>query len=381
MNKTVVFIDNFPFAYLGGGETYILALANELDQLGYQLVFVAQASSAFAHEATQYSDHVLTVNFEKNTPFLIAKDIHEYLKEIDTSKGIIYQGAGFYSNVIASLCKTQSDALVFTQQIELERVAGSLSFKDKLNACVRGLVRRLIAPKVSAYLAVSSTLEEQLCSQSYIAKESVHVIHPALPLESYHARENLIEPLEELAQIKGYKIGFLGRLESVKNVDILIHAFALLKEKYAGEPLNLCIAGQGSKEHELIALVNSFDKELASSIHFLNYQDSARFMKSIDLFCMPSKSEGLNIAVLQAHAFKMPVVASNVGALTHTVKHELRGILCEANDVQALYHALEYAYTHSSEMQAYANAACEYVNKNFNDANLKHQVQTFYNAL
>ncbi len=380
--KTVVFIDNFAHNYLGGGESFILSLADKLIALNYQLIFVAQKHSAFYVEAQSYSDTVLALDFSQNIPFKLAGEIRSYVASHVQGDEIIYQGSGFYSNIIAGLAKGEHDCLVFTQQIELEDAKSAQGLSQKLNVFARRLSRKFLAPNVDRYMAVSQTLADQLSSLSFVESKKVKVLHPVLPLESYEARQDLIEPLESLKPFEdAFCIGFLGRLEEVKNVDILLEAFRRFVTKHQDKKFELFIAGEGSQKESLISQADSFGEELSGHIHFLSYVDSLRFMAGIDLFCMPSKAEGLNIAVLQAHAFKVPVIASNVGALKSTAKHKERGVLFETNSSDALFEALEYAYKNMDQMKKYAQRGYDFVLDNFNDKDFIKKVQEFYEDL
>ncbi|MDO5044386.1 MAG: glycosyltransferase, partial [Coriobacteriia bacterium] len=307
--KPIVFIDNFPHKFLGGGELYLFALANVLSELGFSLAFVGQKQSAFLDEAYNYSDHVLALDFSKNKPFEVKKSMQAFFKETFGDTPLIIQGAGFYSNLLGALAKdTNAHTLIHTQQIEVEALKKSSSLRAKLDSFSRSLVRKMQNPKVDAYLCVSKLIASQLEAVG-VDKEKITVIHPGLPFDQYEARQNLLEKLPLIARFDAYPvIGYLGRLESVKGLSVLLDAY---REFFQTHPKSLlAIAGEGSLKDELIAQAEAFGEDIASRILFLGYQDAQEFLSSIDIFVMPSLSEGLNISVLQAFALKVPVIAS-----------------------------------------------------------------------
>jgi glycosyltransferase involved in cell wall biosynthesis len=105
-------------------------------------------------------------------------------------------------------------------------------------------------------------------------------------------------------------IGSAGRLETVKGHDVLIDAMALLPNPQ----LHLAIAGDGSQRQALQAQAQA--RGVASRVHFLGLcTDMPALLPAFDVFCLPSRAEGLPLSVLEAQAAGIPVVASDVGAL------------------------------------------------------------------
>jgi glycosyltransferase involved in cell wall biosynthesis len=63
-------------------------------------------------------------------------------------------------------------------------------------------------------------------------------------------------------------------------------------------------------------------------------------MKSLDLFLITSKTEGLGTIVLEAFAGKVPVVATAAGGIPELVEHEVTGLLSPVGDDVSLSHAV-----------------------------------------
>ncbi len=105
-------------------------------------------------------------------------------------------------------------------------------------------------------------------------------------------------------------IGSAGRLETVKGHDVLIDAMALLPNRQ----VHLAIAGDGSQRQALQA--QAIARGVADRVHFLGLcTDMPALLPAFDVFCLPSRAEGLPLSVLEAQAVGIPVVASDVGAL------------------------------------------------------------------
>jgi len=75
-------------------------------------------------------------------------------------------------------------------------------------------------------------------------------------------------------------------------------------------------------------------------IHLGPIEDLASFFPGLDLFIMPSKSEGLGSSALMAMAYGLPVVASRVGGLPEVVEEGRTGWLIESGSPAALAKAI-----------------------------------------
>ncbi len=119
-------------------------------------------------------------------------------------------------------------------------------------------------------------------------------------------------------------IGTIGRLERVKNHKLLILAF---KEGLRIEKnLRLLIVGEGSLREELVKLTENLS--ISEYVKFTgNRKDIPDLLNIMDLFILPSLSEGHSIALLEAMAAKKPIIASDVGGNKEIIKNGINGIL------------------------------------------------------
>jgi glycosyltransferase involved in cell wall biosynthesis len=131
-----------------------------------------------------------------------------------------------------------------------------------------------------------------------------------------------------------YVIGSTGRLEYEKGHDVLIEAFARLPH----DPL-LVIAGTGTRRDALEALAQS--RGVSGRVRFLGHRDDVpEIYPAFDVFCLPSRKEGLPFAVLEAQATGIPAVASDVGSVSAAVCPR-SGEVVAPQDPGALAAALE----------------------------------------
>lgn len=128
-------------------------------------------------------------------------------------------------------------------------------------------------------------------------------------------------------------IGCAARLEKVKGHEVLISALERLPEN-----VHLALAGEGSREDELKSLARKAG--LAERVHFLGMVEAMpEFYRALDVFCLPSLSEGMPLSPLEAQACDVPCVLSDVGACRETLCPD-SGLLAEPGNHEALARSL-----------------------------------------
>jgi glycosyltransferase involved in cell wall biosynthesis len=129
----------------------------------------------------------------------------------------------------------------------------------------------------------------------------------------------------------GPVIGAVGRLESEKGHDVLLDAMPLVRR--ARPDVRLVLVGAGSLDGDL-------RRRAVEGVHFAGEVDAAEVLGSFDVFCQPSRYESQGLAVLEAMAAGVPVVATEVGGVPDAVLPGETGLLVKPADPAALAAAL-----------------------------------------
>jgi len=119
---------------------------------------------------------------------------------------------------------------------------------------------------------------------------------------------------------------FVGRLDTVKGLPVLVEAFSTLIR--TGEECHLDIVGDGPERTELEALICSLD--LNTCVTFHGYQSQAeirRMLTECDLFAMTSFFEGIPVVLMEAMAAGLPVVAPRITGIPELVEDGVSGFL------------------------------------------------------
>jgi glycosyltransferase involved in cell wall biosynthesis len=132
-------------------------------------------------------------------------------------------------------------------------------------------------------------------------------------------------------------IGTVGSLTPMKNQAILLRAVSRLVAGQAN--VEVRVAGDGPRRGSLATLAAELG--LANRVQFLGHvADIAAFLRSLDVFALPSDSEAHPNALLEAMACGLPCVATRVGGVPEILNGGAAGLLVDAGDERALATAL-----------------------------------------
>lgn len=137
----------------------------------------------------------------------------------------------------------------------------------------------------------------------------------------------------------GETVLFVGRLRTRKAVAVLLEAFARVGRE---RPLaRLVVLGDGEQRAALEAQC----ARLGLGEHVLlagavARAETARWLREADVFCLPSTYEGFPLAILEAMAQALPVVATRVAGVPEAIEDGASGLLVDSEDGSGLAAAL-----------------------------------------
>jgi glycosyltransferase involved in cell wall biosynthesis len=125
-------------------------------------------------------------------------------------------------------------------------------------------------------------------------------------------------------------------LQERKGHKYLLRAMARLGPKLPN--LHALFAGEGPEEESLRALATELG--LVDRVRFLGFTDVRRVVPACDVFCLPSRKEGLSIAVMEAMAMRVPVLATRIAGMPEVIEDGQSGLLVEPFQEEPLANAL-----------------------------------------
>lgn len=185
-----------------------------------------------------------------------------------------------------------------------------------------------------------------------------------------HSDEKISDKeLSVLTQLKGngLLIGMVCVLINRKGIDVMFHALKNLSDQY-----RLVIIGNGKEEGSFKLMAKELG--VADRVHFLGYQPRAwRYLPYIDIYAMPSRSEGFPLVLLEAAACGTKVVASILPVVKECFSEE-EVITFDMPDAQALADAIVKA----SQSQQLGKKLQERFQKDYSPTAFYHRYMEIY---
>ena len=195
-------------------------------------------------------------------------------------------------------------------------------------------IERALLSRVSAVTAVSEASAANLRRYLRVPERKLRVVLNGI---EDPAATPATPPPELFADLPGPTIGYVGRMEHVKGVDVLLDATRLLAERFP--TLRLLAVGDGTLEDDLTR--RAADLGLGGVVRFTGLRtDVPAILRGLDALVLPSRSEGLPMTLLEAFGLSVPVVATRVGGVPELVVGGVTGLLCPPEDPAALADAI-----------------------------------------
>lgn len=312
-----------------GGERQVLFLARSLDERGVNQIVVCQPGSPIEKRCMEEKIPCMAVRMRGELDYFAAKKIQSIARN-------------FHPNIIhAHTAQAHTIALFVKGLYPIARLVVSrrVDFPAK-----RGVLSRLKyhSKRIDLYLAISQNVKRVLLEDG-IPEKMIRIAYSGIDLKEFVRLPSPQPVYQELFgdESKGDAgrviIGSLGALEKHKDHETLIRAAAVLKKRLRGIPFSVIIAGDGSLRERLEALTVELGLLTDQHIIFLGFRnDTTRLYALFDLFCMPSREEGLGTAVLDAMASGLAVAAADAGGLPEMIDPERGGCLFPPGDPESL---------------------------------------------
>jgi len=182
-------------------------------------------------------------------------------------------------------------------------------------------------------VSVCDEVEAELCGTFSLPRGKLTVIENGIDLARF-----LGVPIRKSRNQVVF--GAVGRMSPEKNHENLIRAFAQVRRRHSNAFLRLL--GSGPLEAKLKELAHELG--IDECVDFRGFgHDVPGFLKDLDVFVLPSDSEGLPLSLLEAVASGVPVVATSVGGVPRVVDSTRSGWLSPPANPDALARAMEEA--------------------------------------
>jgi sugar transferase (PEP-CTERM/EpsH1 system associated) len=200
----------------------------------------------------------------------------------------------------------------------------------------RRIFRRAVYGLADVIFTVSGELREFHARQAWISPGGIRVIANGVDTEILAPKPHMKRLLREKLQvpIERFVIGSLGRLVPIKDHLSMLKAAEILHQR--GSDIHVLLVGSGPElqRHESYVKESGF---LSGRVTFLAATENVvEALNAMDVFVLPSLSEGMSNTLLEAMACGLPVVATRVGGNPEVVEENCSGLLFAPGNVAEL---------------------------------------------
>jgi glycosyltransferase involved in cell wall biosynthesis len=349
---------------VGGLERIVLGLVREGRKLGQKIsVICLTARGALASEAEALGARVICVDKPPGLRPSVIPKLKLLLDELSPDVVHTHQiGALFYAGPAARSAGTP----VIVHSEHGKHYAGRLRTR---------IMGRMASRRAARFFCVSRDIEVEVHKYRIADASKTAVVHNGIDVDLFDVPPDDVLRAG-LGILPGAQvIGTIGRLNEVKRQDVLLRAFAEVARSVRG--VQLLLVGEGPMRAELERL--AADLGVATATHFVGYQSKPeRYLPLLDVFAITSRSEGMPLAVLEAWAARVPVVASAVGGLPEMIEHGRTGLLFPAGDHAALSQLLQSALGDSKQTRDLREAGLARVRSSFSLERMAGEYQRHY---
>jgi len=316
--KIIYFIDAFA---VGGAETFLLNLCKQIDKDKFDISVVAVVKSG-----------LLQKQFEK-----AGIKVKVFNKKSKLALGLIWQ--------LRNYIKAEQPDIVHTNLFGADtwgRIAAFLagvpiiiSTEHNINldeSWLKKVVKFLLSYITTKIVAVSEGVRLYSIGAEKISPKKFVKINYGIDLSKFKFQSKHLEISKTIQAV------VVGRLEPQKGHHYLIEAIPLILKRYPFFKLN--IIGSGSLEKEYQQLVKKLHIE--RNVKFWGKRLNVnKLLLKMDLFILSSLWEGLGIAILEAQASGLPVLASDIPGVRDVIKDKKTGLLFAAKNPQDIFNKVD----------------------------------------
>ena len=192
---------------------------------------------------------------------------------------------------------------------------------------LRKIIAKFIIPKANSIRTVSQRMKKKLVNEFKVAEEKVTVVPIYTKVKGQMLNVTRL-PARQESQKDKFIFLTVGRLVEIKNISMQIKAII----ETAKENVELWIVGDGEERKKLEAEAKGNE-----SIKFLGWQNNLeKFYEQADAFLLTSNYEGWGIVVVEAAAYGLPIIMTDVGCAGELIKNGESGIIIPVVDQKEL---------------------------------------------
>ena len=311
--KKIKILHIIPSLLPGGAEKMAALLAEFSNPEKFSIGILCLKAGGLWEEKLIKQGIPVTIVGSLNRPIIF--DFFKIVKAIKNfSPDIVHThlfGGDFYGRICARLAGVKK--IISTEQ--------NVNFSE---GKLRKLAKFLTSLLAIRIVAASKAIKKYLIADEGVAPEKIEVIYNGVETDKFSPLARDYKPSG-----RPLVVGSIGRLTEQKGFDYLLEALAKIKE------VECLIAGEGEEKENLEKKIKMLGLDRRVKLVGLQ-KDVPQFLRSLDVFVLPSRWEGFGIVLLEAGLSGLPIIASRVDGILEIIEDGLNGWLFEKGNVEEL---------------------------------------------
>jgi len=314
---------------VGGGETHLISLAENLNHKRYQLIVLSFSAGNMVDRLTELGIRCYVITTQRAFDVRIISQVRQIIKREKVD--IIHaHGTRAFTNIL--LASTR-------MKIPIIYTVHGWSFHDDqfpLMKKLRIMMESFLVKRVNRTITVSES--NQLTGTLSIKNFQSVVINNGINLNRFDPASTTSDIRQEHGISEDATlIGYISRVTKQKDPFTMLEAFA----KVLNENTNCKLLMVGEGELKAEAIQKAYSLGINEHVIFEGFRsDVPEILKAIDIYCLPSLWEGLPIGLLEAMAMEKAIIATRVDGSKELINHEHNGLLVEPKQPEALAKAI-----------------------------------------
>ena len=333
---------------LGGPKQSFLLYSEAISNLGHDVISVTRKGAPLIDILHSMKMNVKEVDYIRSINILFKKNAITKLREV--------------------LKPLEADIIFVHKQVDIELVREAVGDDVRIIGIIHGFNAKNIEP-ADALIAVSQKVKDFLLNNGYT--KPIYVIPNMVKIASVPHYRDLPEiPL----------IGAMGIFRRKKGFHVLIKALSILKQRNI--KFKAIIAGRGQLLYYLKYLRLKLDlKDELVIRDWVNNDERDEFVDSIDIYCLPSRTESFGMVVVEAMARMKRVIATRCGGPEEIITHGENGFLVEKQNPEAMADCIESLITNKVESNHMPQNAYDFVMDNYEITHVTNKISDIIDEL
>ena len=350
MNIVIVSMHSCPMGTpgssdVGGMNIYLYNLASNLVQLGHNVWIFTKSHEGCTYNTQEYYDQIKLVHFTIGESKTNKADLFNYTEEfsnlifdfvnINSLEIDLIYSHYWLSGIIGQKLTQLFNIPHFVTFHTMAKTKSKYSPKN-LEHPQREVNEKMVMESADFIIALSTTESIDIRDMYQISQKKIMVFPPGVDLASFSPVNKSLAK-QKLSMKNKKNVLFVGRIDPIKGIEILLEMAKILKAKFQ---YKLLIVGGGSiNSKELIELKTKIDiNGLSNYVELIGsvpHQQLKFFYSAVDVFVLTSFYESLGFVLLESMACATPVVASNVGGIPTIIQDSVNGFLIDGNNAES----------------------------------------------